>query len=168
MPARHASDDPEDARGFDDSPTALAAQRAARSVYVFAGAADRSFDPACARTVVGFDEQAGAIGLSQPVETGNCIAFAHRDPLAARAQLAEACDGLAALPSSRPGLPGLATSCRTRGKALFGQEGLESGYLARAFPGAPWLGLMGSFQMLARPGAPPSLLNLCGVLARLL
>ena len=43
---------------------------------------------------------------------------------------------------------GLAASCRVRGEELFGHAGIESGYLALAFDPIPWLGLVGSYQIV--------------------
>jgi small ligand-binding sensory domain FIST len=140
-------------------------RRASRSVFAYVeGALSGS---SCAGAVVGFDEAEGTIGLSLAVSTGDRIVFAQRDPLAARSALAAAAGELAAAAPPAPGQLGLATTSRTRGPALFGQPGIESGYLSSGFPAADWLGLVGSFQIVASPQLPPRLLNLSSVLARL-
>ncbi|MEE2664671.1 MAG: FIST C-terminal domain-containing protein [Myxococcota bacterium] len=122
-------------------------------------------EPALVRGVVGIDPEQGAIALAEPVEVGQRLAFARRDALAAREALAAAGESLA--PLSEGGGIGLASSCRARGEALFGHAGIESGYLARAFRPAPWLGLIGSYQIAGTRRATSSLLTHTAALVRL-
>lgn len=132
--------------------------RAMRSVLVaLPGPAGPDPDPALARAVVGIDRERGAIALAEPVPIGSSVAFARRDSVAALEALTRAAEGLGAEPDGA-GL-GLAATCGGRGAGLFGHAGIESGYLARAFHPDPWLGLVGSYQIGAAPGAPPGLLT---------
>jgi small ligand-binding sensory domain FIST len=141
-------------------------RRAMRSVLVAlpeqAGGAP---EPALVRTVVGIDVERGAIALPEPVEAGQRLAFARRDPLIAREALAAAAARLE--PTRGDSGIGLAASCRLRGEALFGHAGIESGYLARAFDPAPWLGLVGSYQIAGACGLPGRLLTHTAALVRL-
>jgi len=122
-------------------------------------------EPALARGVVGIDPARGAIALAECVEPGSRIAFALRDPVVARETLAQAAKRLSSL-SLRGGI-GLAASCRVRGEELFGQPGIESGYLTRAFEPAPWLGLVGSYQLAGTAGSASNLLTHTTALVRL-
>jgi small ligand-binding sensory domain FIST len=122
-------------------------------------------DPALVRGVVGIDPEQGAIALAESVESGERVAFARCDPLAAREALASAAERFASL-AARSGI-GLAASCRTRGEELFGQSGIESGYLAQAFRPGPWLGLVGSYQLAGTPGSASNLLTHTAALVRL-
>jgi small ligand-binding sensory domain FIST len=130
-------------------------------------------EPALARRVVGIDEERGAIALAESIERGERLAFARRDAISAREALAEAAvrlspvgDGSGCAAGDGSGL-GLAASCRARGPVLFGHAGIESGYLDRAFAPAPWLGLVGSYQIAGTPGSPASLLTHAAALVRL-
>ncbi|MEZ4214870.1 MAG: FIST C-terminal domain-containing protein [Myxococcota bacterium] len=132
--------------------------------------------PAHVRAIVGIDAAAGAIALPEPVREGSLLAFAHRDALAARDALSAAAERLREAPRAAPAALGLALSCARRGTALFGEDGLEAAYLARAFGAAPWLGLVGAWQVGPAPcgGAGPaaaalhpSLMTHTGVLAAL-
>ena len=115
-----------------------------------------------ARNVVGFDERRGAISLPEPLDPGVRVAFVLRDEVAAREQLSAA---LSRLGSRAPDL-GVYFGCRGAG---FGHDGLEAGYLAGAYPGAPIAGVQGAFQIgPARPearGGAEELLGYAGVLA---
>ena len=122
-------------------------------------------DPALVRGVVGIDPEQGAIALAEHVESGERVAFARCDPLAAREALAGAAESFAGL-ADRSGI-GLAASCRARGEELFGQPGIESGYLAQAFRPGPWLGLVGSYQLAGTPGSASNLLTHTAALVRL-
>ena len=114
-------------------------------------------DPALARQIVGLDRKRGAIALAEPLPAGATIAFARRDSGSALEALSRATDGVHA--ARGPDGLGLAVSCASRGKALFGHGGIESGYLSRAFGPDAWLGLVGSYQLAARAGEPAGLLT---------
>ena len=132
--------------------------RAMRSVLVaLPGWPGSDPDPGVVRPVVGIDLEQGAIALAEPVSVGSRVAFARRDSVAALAALSRAAEGLGAEPDG--GGLGLAATCRARGEELFGDAGIESAYLARAFHPDPWLGLVGSYQIGAAAGATPSLLT---------
>jgi len=102
-------------------------------------------DAAIVRDVVGIDREEGAIALSEPLEPGARMAFARRDPVAAREALTVVGERLSPQ-TAGPGL-GLAVSCASRGESFFGHEGVESAYLSRAFDPDVWLGLVGRYQI---------------------
>ena len=142
-------------------------QRARRSVFVaLPDGPDGAPHPALARAVVGLDPEAGAIALPEPVEPGASVAFALRDESAARESLAAAAESLETVAASDSGV-GFAATCGARGESLFGHAGLEASYIGRALGRAPWIGLVGSFQIAATPGSPASLLTHAGALVRL-
>jgi small ligand-binding sensory domain FIST len=122
-------------------------------------------EPALVRGVVGIDEEQGAIALAEPVEIGQRLSFARRDALTAREALAAAAQRLEPL-ADRGGI-GLAASCRARGEELFGHAGIESGYLSHAFRPAPWLGLIGSYQIAGTHTSASELLTHTAALVRL-
>jgi len=143
-------------------------RRAARSVLVARPARPGGPpDAALVRAVVGVDEARAAIALSEAVEPGERVAFARRDPIAAREAMAAAAERLRPPAGTDPGAGlGLAATCRARGEPLFGHMGIESGYLAHAFEPLPWLGLVGSYQLVAGAHGP-NLLTHTSALVRL-
>jgi small ligand-binding sensory domain FIST len=121
-------------------------RRALGSVLVALPASEeRAPHAAIVRDVVGIDRDAGAIALSEPLAPGTRLAFARRDPVAAREALTEVGEVLGQ-GTEGPGL-GLAVSCASRGEAFFGHEGIESAYLSRAFAPDTWLALVGRYQI---------------------
>jgi small ligand-binding sensory domain FIST len=112
------------------------------------------------RHVVGFNEQQKAFAIADEVKSGDWIAFAQREPDAAREDLKAMLEQLGGEP---PGL-GLYFNCCARGADFFGFPGLEVAYLERAFPDAPIAGLFGSCEIGPIAGIP-ELLTHTGVLA---
>jgi len=112
------------------------------------------------RHVAGFDEQQKAFAIADRVEPGDWIAFAQREPEAAREDLKAM---LAQVAGEPPGL-GLYFNCCARGAEFFGFSGLESAYIERAFPDTPIAGLFGSCEIGPIAGTP-ELLTHTGVLA---
>jgi len=115
------------------------------------------------RNLTGIDSQREGFALPVAPSEGDRLCFVRMDSVAAREDLAAR---LAAL-DPEPASLGLYFSCRSRGKALFQHEGLESGYLARALGAAPLLGMMGAFQLAPNPlGGAPLVHTYSGVFAR--
>ncbi len=112
------------------------------------------------RHVVGFDEQQKAFAIADEVQAGDWIAFAQREPEAAREDLKAM---LAQVGGEAPGLA-LYFKCCARGAEFFGFPGLEAAYLERAFRDAPIAGLFGSCEIGPIAGTP-ELLTHTGVLA---
>jgi len=112
------------------------------------------------RHVVGFDERQKAFAIADEVKAGDWIAFAQREPDAAREDLKAM---LAQVGGEPPGF-GLYLNCCARGSDFFGFPGLEAAYLERAFPNAPIVGMFGACEIGPIAGTP-ELLSHTGVLA---
>jgi small ligand-binding sensory domain FIST len=112
------------------------------------------------RHLAGFDERQKAFAIADEVKAGDWIAFAQREPDAAREDLKAM---LAQVDGESPGF-GLYFNCCARGEEFFGFPGLEVAYLERAFPDAPIAGMFGSCEIGPIAGAP-ELLTYTGVLA---
>ncbi len=96
--------------------------------------------------VIGIDSRRGALVLSEPVSQGASFGFALRDTAGARSVLETS---LEALREPAPATL-LYLGDGSRGRALFDLEGLEPGYLGRAFPDTPVAGAFGA--MMVGPG----------------
>jgi len=128
--------------------------------------AEASFAPGSylVRHVAGFDEARGAFALPEPVAKGRRLGFVLRDATSAREDLAAMLASVSAA-SPRPAAA-LYLDCCARGTSLFGVAGLEAGYLERALPGVPTVGMLGGFEIGPIAGRP-ELLTYTGVLALL-
>lgn len=116
------------------------------------------------RHVAGFDEERRAFALPEPMAKGRRLGFVLRDPAAAREDLAAMLAGMSTSPTRAAA--GLYLDCCARGPSLFGVAGLEAGYLERALPGVPIVGMLGGFEIGPIAGTP-ELLTYTGVLALL-
>jgi small ligand-binding sensory domain FIST len=114
------------------------------------------------RQVVGFAEAEGGIAIPELPKPGDSIAFAVREPEAAREDLVEMLDGFGGAPPAAA----LYFNCCARGAGFFGVSGLEAAYLDRAFGRAPVCGMFGCFE-IGPIGGTPELLTHTGVLALL-
>jgi small ligand-binding sensory domain FIST len=112
------------------------------------------------RHIVGFDEEQRAFAIPDDIQAGSAIAFAQREPDAAREDLKAMLDQIG---GESPGL-GLYFNCCARGSEFFGFSGLEAGYLEHAFPDAPIAGVFGSCEIGPIAGVS-ELLTYTGVLA---
>jgi small ligand-binding sensory domain FIST len=94
------------------------------------------------RNIVAVDPDTGVIAVAADVEEGQTILFAHREPAAARADVARMA-ARAATAAPRGGYRfGLYFNCLARGRSLYGREGVDSAALARHLPGVPLLGFL--------------------------
>ena len=98
------------------------------------------------RHLVGFAERERALAVPERVEVGDAIAFVHREPETARADLKEM---LAPMPRDR-GTCALWLACCARGAGFFGVAGLEAAYLEQALGATPVVGMLGFLR--DRPG----------------
>jgi small ligand-binding sensory domain FIST len=114
------------------------------------------------RQVVGFEPDANAFAIPAPVQAGDRIALALREPEAAREDLKAMLRGLGGAPSAF----GLYFDCCARGAGFFGVPGLEAAYIESAFGKAPIAGVFGSCE-IGPIGARSELLTHTGVLALL-
>jgi small ligand-binding sensory domain FIST len=114
------------------------------------------------RQVVGFSEAERAFAIPETLEPGDTIAFAVREPEAAREDLLHMLAGLEAEPAALA----LYFNCCARGSQFFGVPGVEAAYLDRALGPAPVAGMFGSCE-IGPIGAATELLTYTGVLALL-
>ncbi len=112
------------------------------------------------RHVIGFEERENAFAIPDAPRVGQRLAFAQREPEAARADLKAMLEGLR---GGRPAF-GLYLDCCARAMPFFGIPGLEAAYLARAFEGVPIAGMFGSCE-IGPIGRRVELLTYTGVLA---
>jgi small ligand-binding sensory domain FIST len=92
------------------------------------------------RNIVAIDPDTGVIAVAADVEEGQSILFAHREPGAAREDVARmAARAATAAPASGYRF-GLYHNCLARGRSLYGREGVDSAAFARYLPGVPLLG----------------------------
>jgi len=112
------------------------------------------------RSVVGFETEANAFAIPTAVRPGARIAFAQREPAAAREDL----KAMLERAGSAPPALGLYFNCCARGAGLFGVEGLEAAYLERVFGPAAIAGMFGSCE-IGPIGGRSELLTYTGVLA---
>ena len=114
------------------------------------------------RNLAGFAPSENAFAIPERLAPGRRIAFAHRDPEAARDDLKAMLAGLAG------GSPacGLYFDCCARGAGFLGAQDLEAAYLEQALAPAPVLGVYGSCE-IGPIAARSELLTYTGVLALL-
>jgi small ligand-binding sensory domain FIST len=112
------------------------------------------------RQVVGFENDANAFAIPTALKPGARIAFAQREPEAAREDLKAMLERAG---EAAPAL-GLYFNCCARGAGLFGVPGLEAAYLERAFAPAAIAGMFGSCEIGPVDGRT-ELLTYTGVLA---
>ncbi len=111
------------------------------------------------RQVVGFEENANAFAIPEPVKPGDRIALTARDPESAREDLKHMLEGIGGAPAF-----GLYFDCCARGAGFFGVPGLEAAYLESALGPVPLAGMFGSCE-IGPIGARTELLTYTGVLA---
>ena len=111
------------------------------------------------RQVVGFEENANAFAIPEPVKPGDRIALTARDPESAREDLKHMLEGIGGPPAL-----GLYFDCCARGAGFFGVPGLEAAYLESALGPVPLAGMFGSCE-IGPIGARTELLTYTGVLA---
>jgi small ligand-binding sensory domain FIST len=105
------------------------------------------------RNIVAADPDTGVIAVAADVEEGQSILFAHREPGAARDDVARMA-ARAAAGAPRGGYRfGLYFNCLARGRSLYGREGIDSAALARHLPGVPLLGFFCNAEIAPLRGA---------------
>ncbi len=114
------------------------------------------------RNVAGFALSENAFAIPEKLAPGRRIAFAHRDPEAARDDLKAMLAGLA---GPAP-VCGVYFNCCARGAGFLGAQDLEAAYLEQALAPAPVLGVYGSCEIGPIAGRS-ELLTYTGVLALL-
>jgi small ligand-binding sensory domain FIST len=144
-------------------------ERLAGQPLVFAVLANPEADPAArpellVRAVQGVDPVRRGLLIAEEAREGMRIAFAIRDPGAARADLESATrDVLRAAAGAAPRF-GIYINCAGRGSGLYGAADVDTKILATRFPGVPFAGMSSSFEIAPHAGIP-SLQLYTGVVA---
>jgi small ligand-binding sensory domain FIST len=92
------------------------------------------------RNILTVDPDTGVVAVADPVAEGQKIVFALREPEAARKDLARVLAGLTSPQDGREYRFGLYFNCLARGRALYGEDGVDAAQIRRALPDVPMLG----------------------------
>lgn len=142
------------ASGLDGQPLVLAvlAEPAPPS-----GSEDGETEPrteVLVRGIQGIDPSQGAIVISEEARPGMRMAFAIRDPDAARADLESASRELERDIAGAQPLFGLYVSCAGRGTGLYGAQDVDVRIVRARFPDTPFVGLHSAFEIAPCAGRP--------------
>jgi small ligand-binding sensory domain FIST len=142
------------AAGLEGQPLVLAVLAAARAP------SDANDDPEepraelLVRGIQGVDPSQGAIVVSEEARVGQRMAFAVRDPAAARNDLETAARELERdIAGARP-MFGIYVSCAGRGTALYGSGDVDVRIVRARFPETPFVGLHSAFEIAPCDGRP--------------
>ena len=92
------------------------------------------------RNIVTADPDTGVVAISDRVGEGQQLVFALRECNAARRDLANALDGIRSVSAGREYRFGLYFNCLARGRALYGEPGIDAAEISSALPDVPILG----------------------------
>ena len=106
------------------------------------------------RGIQGVDPSQGAIVVSEEARIGLRIAFAVRDPTAARADLETASRELERDIAGAQPMFGVYVSCAGRGTALYGSADVDVRIVRARFPDTPFVGLHSAFEIAPCAGRP--------------
>jgi small ligand-binding sensory domain FIST len=106
------------------------------------------------RGIQGVDPSQGAILVSEEARVGLRLAFAVRDPIAARADLETASRELERDIAGAQPLFGIFVSCAGRGTALYGSADVDVRIVRARFPDTPFVGLHSAFEIAPCAGRP--------------
>jgi small ligand-binding sensory domain FIST len=106
------------------------------------------------RGIQGVDPSQGAILVSEEARVGQRLAFAVRDPAAARTDLEAASRELERDLAGAQPLFGLYVSCAGRGTSLYGSADVDVRIVRARFPETPFVGLHSAFEIAPCEGRP--------------
>jgi len=106
------------------------------------------------RGIQGVDPSLGAIMISEEARPGVRMAFAVRDPTAARSDLETASRELERDIAGAQPLFGIYVSCAGRGAALYGSSDVDVRIVRTRFPDTPFVGLHSAFEIAPCAGRP--------------
>ena len=106
------------------------------------------------RGIQGVDPSVGAIIISEEARPGVRMAFAVRDPTAARSDLETASRELERDIAGAQPLFGIYVSCAGRGTALYGSTDVDVRIVRTRFPDTPFVGLHSAFEIAPCAGRP--------------
>jgi len=118
------------------------------------GGEDGSRPELLVRGIQGVDPSLGAIVISEEARAGVRMAFAVRDPNAARTDLETASRELERDIAGAQPLFGLYVSCAGRGTALYGSADVDVRIVRARFPDTPFVGLHSAFEIAPCAGRP--------------
>lgn len=127
-------------------------------------AEDDEAPPLLLRGIQGVDPIRNGVMVSDEVRPGMRMAFAVRDPAAARADLESTALRLARETGGAAPRFGVYVSCAGRGASLYGSQDVDVRILKSRFPEVPIAGMHSSFE-IAPHGGVPALELYTGVLA---
>jgi small ligand-binding sensory domain FIST len=110
--------------------------------------------PLVIRGIQGIDPDRRALVLSEELRRGMRIAFAVRDPRAARDDLEAMTRELDRDIAGAAPRFGIYVNCAGRGTSLYGAPDVDSKILRTRFPGVPFVGLASSFEIAPHFGRP--------------
>ena len=143
------------ASGLEGQPLVLAvlAPPAPASIVASDGEAEPRAE-LLVRGIQGVDPSQGAIVISAEARRGMRMAFAIRDPEAARADLETASRELERDIAGAQPLFGVYVSCAGRGTALYGATDVDVRIVRTRFPDTPFVGLHSAFEIAPCAGRP--------------
>lgn len=115
------------------------------------------------RNLLAIDPDTGMIGVGSQVDEGQRIVFAVRDGRSARSDLARVTRSLADEADSIDYRFGMYFDCVARGRALYGEDGVDAHLIREAFPDVPVLGFATNAEF-APAGRANRLFTYTGVL----
>ncbi|HEX6272864.1 MAG TPA: FIST C-terminal domain-containing protein [Polyangiaceae bacterium] len=141
------------AAGLEGQPLVLAVLA---SPAPFSAATDDSEtrDELLVRGIQGVDPSRGAIVVSEEARVGRRMAFAVRDPAAARTDLEAASRELERDIAGAQPLFGIYVSCAGRGMSLYGSADVDIRIVRARFPETPFVGLHSAFEIAPCEGRP--------------
>jgi small ligand-binding sensory domain FIST len=106
------------------------------------------------RSVKGVDPDRGGVVLNEAVPVGTSLAFAVRDPSAARADLENVARELSRETAGAAPQFAFFVSCAGRGSGLYGSPDIDVRVLRARFPNLPFAGLHSAFEIAPCAGRP--------------
>lgn len=92
------------------------------------------------RNIMGVNAKKGVLAAASPVEVGEFLTFAVRDPELARRDLTFMLDDLKGRWGDKPPRFGFYFNCCARGRMLYGKPNQDTSLIREAFPGMPVVG----------------------------
>jgi len=116
------------------------------------------------RNILGVNAKKGALACASPVEEGDYVTFALRDPLRARKDLVMMLQDLKEKTEGQTPAFGFYFNCCARGESLYENPGEDTGLIREYFPGLPFIGFF-TFGEIGPVGEVNHLHHYSGILA---
>ena len=98
------------------------------------------------RNLVGYDQESGAIAVSEDVSTGQFVQFHLRNSFAAKKEIQEIALDLHERTREQPPSFGMYFNCLGRGKGLYGKANHDIQIIKQRFPELPVIGFFGNAE----------------------